>query len=102
MGGVVARLWSPKRSFRDHLEYLEQEIRRLESAQQRSAIIRRQLISSIVLWSSVLYVATFASYILVFLPPGWPERFLYGAPFLFAPLLILLLNKYLNLFLEKR
>ena len=43
MGVVLSRLWTTKRSFRDHLEHLEAEIKRIETAQQRNAIIKRQV-----------------------------------------------------------
>ena len=43
MGVVLSRLWPTKRSFREHLEFLESEIKRIETAQQRNAIIKRQV-----------------------------------------------------------
>ena len=61
-----------------------------------------QLISSIVLWSSVLYIAAFVGYYLLAFPPTWPERLLYAFPFFVAPFIIFLINRYVNFFLEKR
>ena len=43
MGGLFSKVWSSKRSFRDHLEHLESEIKRLEDRQHRNAIIKRQV-----------------------------------------------------------
>ena len=61
-----------------------------------------QLISSIVLWSSVLYIVSFVCYYLLFFPPTWSLRLLYATPFLVAPVFIFLINRYVNYFLEKR
>ena len=61
-----------------------------------------QLISSIVLWSSVLYIISFIGYYLLLFPPTWPMRILYATPFFVAPVFIFLINKYVNHFLEKR
>ena len=61
-----------------------------------------QLISSIVLWSSVLYIISFIGYYLLLFPPTWSRRILYATPFFIAPVFIFLINRYVNYLLEKR
>jgi len=102
MGGLFSKVWSSKRSFREHLEHLENEIKRLEDRQHRNAIIKRQLVSSIVLWSGLAYILCFLGYYCLAFPPTWSERLLYATPFFIAPFLIHVLSKSAHYFFERR
>ncbi|XP_077304190.1 endoplasmic reticulum junction formation protein lunapark isoform X2 [Lithobates pipiens] len=87
MGALLSR-WKAKPSTVEVLEKMEKEIQSLEEFQDKNQKLRKIWVGRLLLYSTILYLATCIVVYNWHLPDGLPARFLVLIPFLLVPALI--------------
>ncbi|XP_073489951.1 endoplasmic reticulum junction formation protein lunapark isoform X2 [Aquarana catesbeiana] len=87
MGALLSR-WKAKPSTVEVLEKMEKEIQSLEEFQDKNQKLRKIWVGRLLLYSTILYLATCVVVYNWHLPDGLPARFLVLIPFLLVPALI--------------
>ncbi|XP_040213632.1 endoplasmic reticulum junction formation protein lunapark isoform X2 [Rana temporaria] len=87
MGAILSR-WKAKPSTVEVLEKMEKEIQSLEEFQDKNQKLRKIWVGRLLLYSTILYLATCIVVYYWHLPDGLPGRFLVVVPFLLVPALI--------------
>ncbi|CAL1582294.1 unnamed protein product [Knipowitschia caucasica] len=101
MGGVLSR-WRTKQSTVEVLEGIEKEIQALEEYSTQNQRQLKIWVGRLLLYSSILYLLTCVVVYFWFLPEQFMGRLILCLPFLFFPLLVWLLRKFLVFVFSRR
>ncbi|XP_064397769.1 endoplasmic reticulum junction formation protein lunapark-B-like [Halichondria panicea] len=91
-----------KRSSKDILEELELSIKKFSERKRRNAQHERSFVGYLLILSFFMYLIGLLIFYLYYLPTTWPERVLYGTPFVLFPVIIYFVKKLLNMYFLQR
>jgi len=103
MGAVIAKLWRRKKSTRDVLTKIREDLEGIEEFKQSTQAWHKKLIGYLLAYFSVIYlIAALIAYFKYFTNPAWREfspfmsqlRLL--APFIVAPFIFIFLKRFLT------
>jgi len=100
MGAIVAKLWRRKKSTREVLEKIRDQISDIEEFNQSTQVWHKKLIGYLLAYFSVLYlIGALVAYLKFFNKPGWRDftsQIQLLAPFIVAPFILIFLKRLLT------
>ncbi|GFT48000.1 endoplasmic reticulum junction formation protein lunapark [Nephila pilipes] len=100
--GILFSRFRAKPSTKELLEDLEKEIETLEEYKRSTEVQQKAVIGSLIFYSVLLYIILAGVFFFYSYPVATKDRIIYAVPFLFFPLLLYVLKKFLQwYFLQK-
>lgn len=100
MGAILGKLWWRKKSTKDVLEKIRNEISDIEEFKQSTQAWHKKLIGYLLAYFSVLYlVAALVAYFKYFNKPGWNDfssQLQLLTPFIVAPFILIFIKRFLT------
>ena len=100
MGAIIAKLWRRKKSTRELLLKIRNDLHDIEEFKQSTQAWHRKLIGYLLAYFSVLYlIAALVAYFKYYTNPAWSDftsQFRLLAPFILAPFIFILLKRLLT------
>uniref|UniRef100_A0A0B6ZQE6 Endoplasmic reticulum junction formation protein lunapark n=1 Tax=Arion vulgaris TaxID=1028688 RepID=A0A0B6ZQE6_9EUPU len=101
MGVLLSKLRRKQTTF-EILEGIDKEINRLQRNRKVNQDRQKHFVTSLLIYSFVIYVIAAVVFFLVYFPDTWQLRFLYSLPLLFFPFLVWGIKKLLHWYFVKR